>query len=251
MVDYFLVVMFYFWVVVLYGSKVEVGIRLIRCYRRCCIIVKIDVYCWVVENDQFCIDVDFVFLYVIGVNVVDFVCQYDWFVIIVQFFVVVVVYFFFISMEVVVQCWMIKFVVKCCVVQWVFGYDVQCGDNVFRFIEIFFLWLFEVRNLQVGNGEINQICFWFCVVFGGIFIVDFIVGIGCCVWLWRNCCWVVVSFDFYQNMCWFLMEIVVVCFVVSKVVVYFRIFYYGGVIFISRENVIWCGFESIFDYFEQ
>lgn len=46
------------------------------------------------------------------------------------------------------------------------------------------------------------------------------------------------------------MEIVVVCFVVSKVVVYFRIFYYGGVIFISRENVIWCGFEGVFDYFK-
>lgn len=47
------------------------------------------------------------------------------------------------------------------------------------------------------------------------------------------------------------MEIVAVRFVVSKVAVYFRIFYYGGVIFISRENVIWRGFESIFDYFEQ
>lgn len=135
----------------LYGGEIEIGIGLVGGYRRCCVVVEVDVYCWVVQYDQFCVDGNFVFLYVFIVDVVDIVGQYDWFVVVMQFFVIVVGDFFFIGVEVVVQCWMIKFVVKCCVVQWVFGYDVQGGDNVIWFIEIFFLWLFEVWDMQVGN----------------------------------------------------------------------------------------------------
>lgn len=61
----------------------------------------------------------------------------------------------------------------------------------------------------------------------------------------------VVSFDFHQNMRRFLMEIVAARFVVSKVAAHFRTFHYGGVIFISRENVIRRGFEGVFDHLKQ
>ena len=47
------------------------------------------------------------------------------------------------------------------------------------------------------------------------------------------------------------MEIVAARFVVSKVAAHFRPFHDGGVIFISRENVIRRSFEGIFDHLEQ
>ena len=47
------------------------------------------------------------------------------------------------------------------------------------------------------------------------------------------------------------MEIVAARFVVGKVATHFRTFHYGGVIFISRENVVWRGFEGVFDHLEQ
>ncbi len=54
------------------------------------------------------------------------------------------------------------------------------------------------------------------------------------------------EFRLSSNMRRFLMEMVAARFVVSKVAAHFRTFHYGGVIFISRENVIWRGFEGVF-----
>ena len=59
------------------------------------------------------------------------------------------------------------------------------------------------------------------------------------------------SFDFHQNMRRFLMKIVAARFMVSKVAAHFGTFHHGGVIFISRENVIRRGFEGIFDHLKQ
>ena len=47
------------------------------------------------------------------------------------------------------------------------------------------------------------------------------------------------------------MEVVAARFVVSKVAAHFGTFHHGGVIFISRKNVIRRGFEGIFDHLEQ
>ena len=187
----------------------------------------------------------------IGANVADPARQHDRFVITAQLFAIVAVHFFFISTEVAVQCRTTKFVVKRRAAQRAFGHDVQRGDNALRLTEIFFPRLFEARNSQVGNGETNQTRFRLRAAPGGTFIADFTAGTGRRARPRRNRRRVVVSFDFHQNMRRFLMEIVAARFVVSKVAAHFRTFHYGGVIFISRENVIWRGFESIFDHLEQ
>ena len=250
-VDHFLAATLHLRVVALYGSKVEVGIRLTRCHGRRRAAAKTDVHCRAAENDQLRTNVDLAFLYVIGANVADPTRQHDRFVITAQLFAIVAVHFFFISTEVAVQCRATKFVVKRRAAQRAFGHDVQRGDNALRLTEIFFPRLFEARNSQVGNGETNQTRFRLCAAPGGTFIADFTARTGRRTRPRRNRRRVVVSFNFHQNMRRFLMEIVAARFVVSKVAPHFRTFHYGGVIFISRENVVWRGFEGVFDHLEQ
>ena len=158
-VDHFLAATLHLRVVALYGSEVEVGIRLTRRHGRRRAAAKTDVHCRAAENDQLRTNVDLAFLYVIGTNVADPARQHDRFVITAQLFAIVAVHFFFISTEVAVQCRTTKFVVKC-------------------------------RATQRA-------------------------------------------------------------FVVSKVAAHFRPFHDGGVIFISRENVIRRSFEGVFDHLKQ
>ena len=247
-VDHFLAATLHLRVVALYGSKVEVGIRLTRRHGRRRAAAKTDVHCRAAENDQLRTNVDLAFLYVIGANVADPTRQHDRFVITAQLFAIVAVHFFFISTEVAVQCRATKFVVKRRAAQRAFGHDVQRGDNALRLTEIFFPRLFEARNSQVGNGETNQTSFRLRAASGGTFIADFTAGTGRRARPRRNRRRVVVGFNFHQNMRRFLMEIVAARFVVSKVAAHFRTFHYGGVIFISRENVIRRGFEGVFDH---
>ena len=187
----------------------------------------------------------------IGANVADPTRQHDRFVITAQLFAIVAVHFFFIGTEVAVQCRTTKFVVKCRAAQRTFCHDVQRGDNALRLTEIFFPRLFKARNTQVGYGETDQASFRLRAAAGGTFIADFTAGTGRRARPRRNRRRVVVSFDFHQNMRRFLMEIVAARFVVGKVATHFRTFHYGGVIFISRENVVWRGFEGVFDHLEQ
>ena len=250
-IDHFLTATLHLRVIALYGSKVEVGIRLTRRHGRRRAAAKTDVHCGAAENDQFRTDVDLAFLYVIGANIADPTRQHDRFVIPTQLFAVVAVHFFFIGTEVAVQCRTTKFVVKCRAAQRAFGHDIQRSDNALRLTEIFFPRLFKARNTQVGYGETDQASFRLRAAAGGTFIADFTAGTGSCARPRRNRRWVVVGFDFHQNVRRFLMEIVAARFVVSKVAAHFRTFHYGGVIFISRENVIRRGFEGVFDHLEQ
>ena len=250
-VDHFLATTFHFGVVALYRSEIEVGIRLTGSHRRRCSAAKTDVHCRTTEDDELSTNVDFAFLHMIGADVADPARQHDRLVITTQLFAIVAVHFFFISTEVTVQCRTAKFVVKRRAAQRAFGHNVQCGNNTFRFTKIFFPRLFKAWNTQVGNGESNQAGFRLRAASGCAFITDFTTGTGRRTRPRRNCRRMVVGFHFHQDVSRFLMIIVAPRFMVGKIAAYFGTFHHGGVIFICRENVIWCGFEGVFNHLEQ
>lgn len=154
-------------------------------------------------------------------------------------------------MEVVGQCWMVEFVVECGVVQWVFDYDVQCGDDVFGFVVGYFLGLFEIGDLQVGYGEVGQVGFWFGVVVGGVFVVDFVVGIGGGIGEWCDGGWVVVGFYFYQDLYWFVVGGVFVGLWIGEEMFGDMVDDDCGVVFVCGQYVFVVYFVGVFDYVEQ
>ncbi len=250
-VDNFLATTFHFRVVTLYGSKVEVRIRLAGSHRRGRTPAKTDVHCRPAEDDQLSANDDLAFLYMIGTDVTDPACQHDRFMVTAQFFAVVTVNLFFIGAEIPRQRRATKFIIKRRAAQWPFGHDIECGNNTVRLTEIFFPWLFKAWNTQVGNGETHQPCFRFCTTTGCPLVADFAAGAGCRTRPRRDSRRMVVGFYLHQDVGWLLMEIVAAGFVVGKVTTHFRTFHYRSVVFIGRQHVVRRSFKGIFDHLEQ
>ncbi len=93
-----------------------------------------------------------------------------------------------------------KFIIERGGTNWPLQHNIECRGHPLRFAKILLPRLHRLRDTQVGDGEPHQPGLGFGASAGCTLIANLATGTGCCTWLGRDGCRVVVSLHLHQDM---------------------------------------------------
>ena len=139
-----------------------------------------------------------------------------------------------------------EFVVERRAADGAFNHDVQRRGNVFRLAVVLFPRLFEVGDVEVGDGKAGQARFRTRTFARCAFVADFAARARCCT---RKRCdggRVVVRFHFHDDVGVFLVETVALVFCRIRIeTLDFRAFDHGRIVFISNDRAFGMRFVRV------
>ena len=139
-----------------------------------------------------------------------------------------------------------EFVVERRAADGAFNHDVQRRGNVFRLAVVLFPRLFEVGDVEVGDGKAGQARFRTRTFARCAFVADFAARTRCRARKRRNGGRVVVRFHFHDDMRVFLVETVALVFRRIRIeTLDFRAFNHGRVVFIGDDRAFGMRFVRV------
>ncbi len=250
-IDHLLAAALHLRVVTLHRGKVEILGGLTGGHGGCRAAAQTDVHGRSPQHDEGRAHRDLPFLDVLGTDVADAARQHDGLVVATHLDAVVARHLLFEGTEVTENGRTAELVVKRRPAKRPFLHDVKGADDAARFAEVLLPGLLEAGDTQVGDGEAHQTRLGLGAAPGGTLVANFAARTGGSSRERRDGGRVVVGLHLHQDVDLLLVVLVLTVGRAWEEAAGLAPFHHGGVVFISRQDMIRRLLEGVLDHLEQ